>query len=610
MRSLYITFSEAFNALFDCHVLENELIIQECAVEFDEDYTLILFGLSKKFSLNPKQLGDKIGAYLLESGQISGFNVVKGFFNFSLSDADWLDNLKHLAQYSLDQRVKDSKIKEKVLVEYCSPNTNKPLHLGHIRNILLGWSVTQIMKSIGYHVETTQVINDRGVAICKSMLAWKKFSNGKTPESEHIKSDHFVGQYYVHFEQKFREEYKEWQTTTHAKELFAARNIIEESESIFFSGFKNNYFNEISPLGKEVRAMLLLWEKGDPETIALWKKMNNWVYSGFQHSYDKLGVNFDHYYYESQTYLLGNDLLEKGLSDHVFYKEKDGSVWINLESKGLDKKILRRSDGTSLYITQDLGTAHKRHENHQANRYIYVVADEQNYHFKVLFETLNLLGEPYAKYLYHLSYGMVDLPDGKMKSREGTVVDADDLMADVIQLARSNANERGELAVLSEEEQNKIIEQIGMAALKYFILKVNPKKRMVFDPKESVDMQGHTGPYIINAYVRIKSILRKEDADNKTYDIDIVNKGERRLIHKLSMYPEILKYSAEHLDPSHLANYLYNIAKEFHKYYHDNSILNAESESLKKFRLNLCKSISLILEHGMNSLGITMPNRM
>lgn len=610
MRSLYITFSEALVTLFNLHVLENELIIQECALEFDEDYTLILFGLSKKLSISPSQLGDKLGSHLLESGKIAGYSVVKGFFNFSLSDEYWLNSLKRNTLISLEHRVKDNRINEKVLVEYCSPNTNKPLHLGHIRNILLGWSVAQIMKSIGYQVETTQVINDRGVAICKSMLAWKKFSNGKTPETENMKSDHFVGQYYVLFEQKFKEEYKEWQDTSIAQQLFAKRKATEENESAFFAGFKNNYFNDYSPLGKEVRAMLLLWENGDPEILALWAKMNNWVYEGFQNTYDKLEVSFDHYYYESKTYLLGNDLLEKGLVEQVFYTEEDGSVWINLESKGLDKKILRRSDGTSLYITQDLGTAHERHDNHQANRYIYVVADEQNYHFKVLFETLDLLGEPYAKNLFHLSYGMVDLPDGKMKSREGTVVDADDLMAAVIQEARSNANERGELAVLGVEEQGRIIEQIGMAALKYFILKVNPKKRMIFDPKESVDMQGHTGPYIINAYVRIKSILRKEESDHKTFEIDRVNKGERRLIHKLDVYADVLKYSAEHLDPSHLANYLYNVAKEFHKYYHDNSILNAESETLKKFRLNLCDSTALILEHGMNCLGIKMPNRM
>lgn len=610
MSSLINIFSTAFFELFNFQVAENELIIQECAIEFDEDYTLILFGLAKRISSSPPQIAEKLGPFLIKSGAISKFSLVKGFFNFSLNDEFWISTLRLEVSSSIENRIKEPGNKEKVLVEYCSPNTNKPLHLGHIRNILLGWSVTKIMKSIGYSVETTQVINDRGVAICKSMLAWKKFSHSKTPDSEGIKPDHFVGQYYVLFENKFKEEYSAWQNSTIAREHFDLNKNIGETDEVFYARYKNNYFNEFSQLGKEVRAMLVQWENGDNETIALWNKMNNWVYQGFQTTYDKLGINFDHYYYESQTYLLGKNIIEQGLKNKVFYTEHDGSVWVDLSSKGLDKKILMRNDGTSLYITQDLGTAQERHNNHKANRYIYVVADEQNYHFKVLFDTLDLLGEPYAQSLFHLSYGMVDLPDGKMKSREGTVVDADDLMNDVIQEARLNAVERGELAVLEKEEQEKIIEQIGMAALKYFILKVNPKKRMIFDPKESVDMQGHTGPYIINAYVRIMSILRKEQADGVSFNIEVVNKSERRLIQKLKVYPEILKYSADNLDPSHLANYLYSVAKEFHKYYHDNSILNATSDELKKFRLNLCASISGILKHGMDCLGIQMPNRM
>lgn len=600
-------FQAAFEELFNISASSKELHIQACTPEFDKDYTFILFPWIKKLNKKPEEIGELLGEKLLSEKIISDYQIIKGFLNFNYPDRYWMQMLR--APYSLTDQENPKKA-EKILIEYCSPNTNKPLHLGHIRNVLLGWSVYKILKASGHLVETTQVINDRGVAICKSMLAWKKWGNDLSPERTGIKSDHFVGDYYVLFEKKFQEEYQIWLDSDQATEIHETKFAGIERKD-FKSKFKNEYFNSISPLGDEIRKMLVLWESNDPETINLWKQMNQWVYDGFEKTYNRLQIKFDHIYYESQTYLLGKDIIQKGLQSGVFYKESDGSTWVDLEPRGLDKKILMRKDGTSVYITQDLGTARQRHLKHQADRYIYVVGDEQDYHFKVLFETLKVLNESFADHLYHLSYGMVDLPEGKMKSREGNVVDADDLIDSVVEEARKSAQERGEIAVLPENEQEIIFNKIGMSALKYFILKVHPKKRMLFDPKEAVDMQGHTGPYIVNAYVRIQSILRKQEKQIDFNENQIsINRNEKTLIRLIRDYESIIQSAAKDLDPSHLANYLYQLAKEFHKYYHDFSILNADTEELKYFRLSLSRKVSDILKSGMECLGIEMPDRM
>ncbi|MCC6754537.1 MAG: arginine--tRNA ligase [Saprospiraceae bacterium] len=610
MAAFTTRFQDAFRDLFGIATENDDLILQVCNPQFQEDYTLILFPWVKKLGISPEVLGHRLGSALKENGAIVSFNVVKGYFNFSLPDQHWLEQFAQLKGMPVSERIKPNLPKGKVLIEYCSPNTNKPLHLGHIRNILLGWSVYKITHAAGYVSQTAQVINDRGVAICKSMLAWKKWGSGKTPQSTGIKSDHFVGDYYVLFEARFKEEYDIWTQSELAQSMYLERGSSRSPEE-FFSKFKNEYFNEHSILGREVRQLLLQWESGDPEVIALWSMMNQWVYDGFRQTYEKLNVRFDHTDYESETYLLGKGIVVDGLSRGIFEKDKSGAVWIDLTASGLDKKIIMRNDGTSLYITQDLGTARERHRRHQADRYIYVVGDEQDYHFKVLFETLRLLKEPYADQLHHLSYGMVDLPEGRMKSREGNVVDADDLVESVVDEARNSAAERGELAMLSDEEQERICQLIGKAALKYFILKVHPKKRMLFDPKESVDMQGHTGPYIVNAYVRIQSILRKgREMTPPEPEAIALLRPERNLIQSLMSYGEVIRTSSDDLDPSNLANYLYSLAKQFHRYYHDHSILSAESPSIIVFRIELCRCIAETLKHGMECLGIDMPDRM
>lgn len=610
MDMLSALFQQAFTTVFNYSGDKSEFAILNCSAEFDADFTFVLFPWAKKLEMRPDEIGLKIGNFLIENHSIANFSIIKGFFNFSLEDSYWITENSRLFGLNQSELINKTQLPQKYLIEYCSPNTNKPLHLGHIRNILIGWSLTNILKAIGHHVETTQVINDRGVAICKSMLAWKKYSNNETPDTTGIKPDHFVGDYYVLFDKKLNEEYLHWQTTIGAQAVFSSNLKEDESQTDFFKRYKNDYFNNFSELGKEVREMLLKWEHHDSETRSLWKKMNEWVYEGFKDTFNKLNVSFDFVYYESNTYLLGKDIVEYGLSQGVFYQLPDQSIWVNLEDVGLDNKLVLRSDGTSVYITQDLGTIRQRYETHHSDKYIYIVADEQDYHFKVLFETVKKLKEPYAGSLYHCSYGMVDLPTGKMKSREGTVVDADDLIEEVIQEATTMAEERGEIASLSQEQRTKICTEIALAALKYFILKVNFKKRMIFDPKESVDMQGHTGPYIVNAYVRVKSILRKarcEDASPKSIKIE---RAEKNLIRLMGNYDKILMESAESFDPAHLSNYLYQLAKDYHKYYHDYRILNAETLELKNFRLMISENVAKYILHGMNCLGISLPERM
>ncbi len=609
---------EAVKSLYGVEIAEKDVLIAPTRKDFEGDYTITVFAFSKAAKKSPVQTGEEIGNFIKENApQIDRFNVIQGFLNLVVSDAYWIDflsNAQNDAQYG--QLLPKN---ERVMVEYSSPNTNKPLHLGHIRNILLGWSTSKVLAAAGYDVVRTKVVNDRGIAICKSMLAWLLFGEGKTPQSEDIKGDHFVGYYYVQFEKEFQMEYKGWQSTDFALEcVYDVKKKEGQSIDEFFKEYKNEYFNKYSELGAKAREMLLKWESGDAETVALWERMNGWVYEGFNETYKKLGVSFDKIYYESNTYMLGKDIIEDGLKSNVFYQKPDTSVWIDLTDVKLDHKLVLRSDGTSVYITQDIGMARLRDKEWHCQKVVYVVADEQNYHFQVLFEIMKKLGEPYANGLHHLSYGMVDLPTGKMKSREGTVVDADDLIAEVIQEAANNSAERGEVADFTMEEKAEINRRVGMAALKYHIVKVNPKKRMVFDPQESVDLQGQTGPYIQYSYVRINGVLKKAEKEGlnlkQAVPYETLEPQEKDLIFKIYEYPKAIEEAAATYDPSVIANYCYDLAKSFHKFWHDLSIFNADpeksGEGVKIFRLQLSQMVGHVLKHGMDLLGIEMPERM
>ncbi len=597
--------------LYGAEISADQVAINSTRKEFEGDYTVVAFAFTRFARKKPDEIAEELGAYLArEVETIERYNVIKGFLNLSLSDTFWRGFLESICSDSSYGRHPSNG--QKVLVEFASPNTNKPLHLGHIRNILLGWSTSRILEACGYEVVKVQIVNDRGIAICKSMLAWEKYGNGATPQSSGVKSDHFVGDYYVLFEKKFQEEYKAWQESGQAEEVFEKQPENGQGREAFFKAFKNTYFNEYSRLGAEAKAMLLQWEAGKPETIALWKRMNDWVYQGFEETYDKLGVDFDKLYYESETYLLGKDAIQKGLEKGIFYQKDDGSVWIDLTDAKLDHKLVLRSDGTSVYITQDIGTAQKRYQDFGVDKMAYVVADEQNYHFQVLFEILKRMGEPYAEGLYHLSYGMVDLPSGKMKSREGTVVDADDLIAEVVEEARKNTVDRDTISGLPEEEQEAVVRQIAMGALKFFIIKVQPRKRMVFDPRESVDLQGQTGPYVQNAYVRVQSVLRKagEQRPGAAAAYERLEPQEKEILGMVYAFPELVKVAAVEYDPSSIANFCYDLAKAYHKFYHDLSILSAETEAAVAFRLQLSQAVANVLRQGMFLLGIEMPERM
>lgn len=595
--------------LYGFEVTQQPILITPTKKEFEGDFTVVVFPFSGALKTKPEELGAALGQYLLDQDNaFADFNVIKGFLNLTLSN-EAVKNLleSHIMAPNFGTFPANG---QTVLVESSSPNTNKPLHLGHIRNILLGWSVYKIMQAAGYEVKRVQIINDRGIAICKSMLAWQLFAEGATPASTGIKSDHFVGQYYVRFEREFSEEYQQWIESDAGQQIFQQRKEADESPVAFKSRFKNEYFNQFSSLGAQAKQMLLQWEDGDADTIELWKKMNHWVYEGFDVTYQRLGVAYDKLYYESDTYLLGKKTVEEGLTQDVFYQKEDGSVWVDLTDEGLDQKLLLRSDGTSVYMTQDLGTALLRNEDFAPNKMVYIVADEQNYHFDTLFKILKKLKAPFSEGLYHLNYGMIDLPTGKMKSREGKVVDADELMDEVITAATANSLERGSLDDLSEDAQKEIFTKIGLAALKFFIIKVNPKKRMIFNPEESVDLQGQTGPYVQNAYVRIQSVLkRNKELDYSNNYLDI-NEIERGLILSMSQYPGLVQSAAAEMDPSLIANYCYQLAKQYHRFYHDCPILNAESEDAKRFRLQLSSSVAAVLSAGMDLLGIEMPEKM
>lgn len=576
------TISELYN------FVPETIEVQHTRKEFEGQYTLITFPLIKQLQKKPEQIGDEIGNALLSKNFISGFNVVKGFLNLSLVDSFWVENLETNAcdeNYGLTSPHENAK---SIMVEYSSPNTNKPIHLGHIRNNLLGYTVAEIFKAGGNKVQKIQIINDRGIHICKSMLAWEKYGNEETPQSSGIKGDHLVGKYYVEFDKHYQEE---------IKELLAKGQSEEQAK-------KN------APLFIEAQEMLRKWEAGDEDVRSLWAKMNGWVYDGFSQTYSRLGVDFDHYQYESNTYLLGKDIIQKGLSQGVFFKKEDGSVWIDLTHDGLDEKLVLRSDGTSVYMTQDLGTAVERFETFNIEKLIYVVGNEQDYHFKVLFLILKKLGYKWANSLEHLSYGMVDLPDGKMKSREGTVVDADDLMEQMFQTAKEISSELGKLDGYSEKEKEQLYESIAMGALKYYILKVDPKKRILFDPKESVDFNGNTGPFIQYTYARIQSILRKEKVQEFNFLSAELNELEKEIIRHLNDFEETILKAGEELNPALIANYVYELVKLYNSFYQNYPILNADSKELKMLRLAISTWVSTVISSSLRLLGIKSPTKM
>ncbi len=588
-KSLEPTVRNGMKTLFDVEVPTVEF--QETRKEFDGDITVVVFPFLRFTKGNPFEIATKLGEYLKESvEEISDFNVVKGFLNLVISDIYYLNSFSKIYKNSNYGITKPELEDKSVMVEYSSPNTNKPLHLGHIRNNLLGYSVAEIIAASGKKVYKTQIINDRGIHICKSMLAWERFSNGETPESTGLKGDKLVGNYYVKFDQEYKKEIEE-----------LIKDGVNEKEA------KKN-----APILQEAQNMLRKWESGDEKVVTLWKTMNQWVYDGFDKSYKELGVNFDINYYESNTYLLGKDVVAEGLEKGVFFKKEDGSVWIDLTDEGLDEKIVLRADGTAVYITQDIGTAIQRIKDYaDINSMVYTVGNEQDYHFKVLFLILKKLGYKWAQNLYHLSYGMVDLPSGKMKSREGTVVDADDLMIEMTNTARDISQELGKLEAYSGEEKEKLYNTIGLGALKYYILKVDPKKRILFDPKESIDFNGNTGPFIQYTYARIQSILRKANFDYSHEIIGIsLHKKEKELIKLLENFPEIIKNAAENLSPALIANYTYDLVKAYNSFYQTVPILNCENIDEKVLRIQLSKRVGDVIKTSFKLLGIDVPERM
>ena len=610
---------EAVKALYGMEASEKMLQLQKTRSEFEGNLTLVVFPFVKAAKKSPEQTAQEIGEYLVQNcDAISKFNVVKGFLNLSIAEGAWLSLLQAIDQ---DDRFGMKKADENsplVMIEYSSPNTNKPLHLGHVRNNLLGWSLAQIMEANGNKVVKTNIVNDRGIHICKSMLAWLKYGNGETPETSGKKGDHLIGDYYVAFDKHYREEVKAL-TAQYVASGLPAEQAEEKAK-------------QEAPLIKEAHEMLVKWEQNDPEVRALWEKMNNWVYAGFDETYKKMGVSFDKIYYESQTYLKGKAKVEEGLAKGLFERHEDNSVWADLTNEGLDQKLLLRSDGTSVYMTQDIGTAEMRFQDYPIDKMIYVVGNEQNYHFQVLSILLDRLGFKWGKELVHFSYGMVELPNGKMKSREGTVVDADDLMALMVEDAYKTSMELGKFDDMTEEERREIARIVGMGALKYFILKVDARKNMLFNPEESIDFNGNTGPFIQYTYARIRSILRKSVecrtesvefataqpaadgtavANSTLYTLNSkLSEKEIELIQKMSEFGAAVEQAGKDYSPSGIANYCYELTKVFNQFYHDFSILNEPDEQKKAVRLMLAKNVAKIIKNGMGLLGIEVPERM
>ena len=591
MESLIIEkVAEGIQQLYGGEVNVNQIQVQKTKPDFEGDLTVVVFPFLRVSKKSPEQTAEDLGSLLVEQiDAIIGFNVVKGFLNFSISADYWLKEFKTISStqnYGLTQNSGKT-----YMVEYSSPNTNKPLHLGHLRNVFLGYSVANILEANGHQVFKTQIINDRGIHICKSMIAWQKFGEGETPESSGLKGDHLVGKYYVAFDKAYK----------------------AEIEQLVAGGMEKAEAEKEAPIFKEAQVMLLKWEAKEDAVIALWKKMNGWVYAGFDVTYKTMGVDFDELYYESDTYLLGKDVVEKGLSENVFYKKEDGSVWCDLSSEKLDDKLVLRADGTSVYMTQDIGTAIERYKNHNdLNGLIYTVGNEQEHHFKVLFAILKKLGYKWAEECYHLSYGMISLPDGKMKSREGTVVDADDLMNSIVNDAKEMTQERGHIDGMNEGEKESLYSNIGLGGLKYFLLKVDPRKGMIFDPKESIDLNGNTGPFIQYAHARIQSLLTKA-ADlgfSKEYAAVEINEKEQGLIKVLKEYPTIISEAGKNYSPAILCNYIFDLVKDFNNFYQTVDILREEDKNKLAFRLQLTETVGNTVKSGMKLLGINVPDKM
>ena len=586
--------ADAIKNLYGLETEPNQIQLQKTKKEFEGDLTVVIFPFVKAARKSPEQTGQEIGEYLLQNNPVvSKYNVIKGFLNLSINTSYWLETLNAIhadATFGTKTATDDAEL---MMIEYSSPNTNKPLHLGHIRNNLLGHSIAEIQKANGWKVVKTNIVNDRGIHICKSMLAWKLFGNGETPASSGLKGDHLVGKYYVIFDKHFKAEIKE---------------LIEK-------GMSEEEAKKSAPLILEAQKMLLAWENNDSEVRQLWETMNGWVYAGFDKTYKQMGVSFDKIYYESETYLEGKDKVEEGLASGAFYRREDGSVWADLTGDGLDEKLLLRADGTSVYMTQDIGTAKLRYDDYPINKMVYVVGNEQNYHFQVLSILLDKLGFEWGKSLVHFSYGMVELPEGKMKSREGTVVDADDLMEEMIETARETSQELGKLDNCTPEEIETIVRMVGLGSLKYFILKVDPRKNMTFNPKESIDFNGNTGPFIQYTHARIKSVLRKAAEQgldfNTLNDIQLeISEKESYLIQSLTEFPTVVRQAGEEFSPALIANYIYDLVKEYNQFYHDFTILKEENANLKQFRLILSESIASVIKTGMGLLGIDVPERM
>ena len=596
------TVMQAVKQLYGQDVPQKMVQLQKTKAEFEGNLTLVVFPFLKLSKLKPEDTAQQLGEYLAEHCKVvQKFNVVKGFLNLVIAPEAWIsllnriDSDPHFGQKAANEQ------SPLVMVEYSSPNTNKPLHLGHVRNNLLGWALAQIMEANGNRVVKTNIVNDRGIHICKSMLAWQKWGNGATPESTGKKGDHLIGDYYVAFDQHYRAEQAQ------LVQQFKAEGLTDEEAE--------KQAKEASPLMKEARDMLVRWEQGDEAVRALWKKMNDWVYEGFDQTYKMMGVGFDKIYYESETYLEGKAKVEEGLKKGLFFRKPDGSVWADLANEGLDQKLLIRADGTSVYMTQDIGTAEQRFKQYDIDKMIYVVGNEQNYHFQVLSIILDRLGFKWGKELVHFSYGMVELPNGKMKSREGTVVDADELMQEMIDAARRTSEGLGKFADMTEEERNEIARIVGLGALKYFILKVDARKNMLFNPEESIDFNGNTGPFIQYTYARIRSIMRKAEAEGFALPSSLpgslpLNEKEVQLIQKLNSYEAVVEQAGKDYSPSGIANYCYELTKDFNQFYHDYSILNAESQEAKTLRLALAKNVGNTIKNGMQLLGIEVPERM
>ena len=601
-QQLAASVSAALHHLYGQEVAADTIQLQKTKREFEGHLTLVVFPYLKMSRKKPEETAQEIGQYLMDnSGMVAAFNVVKGFLNLTIASDCWvalLGDINADARYGLTAPTESSPL---VMIEYSSPNTNKPLHLGHVRNNLLGWAIAQIAEANGNRVVKTNIVNDRGIHICKSMLAWQKFGNGETPASSGKKGDHLIGDYYVAFDKAYRQQVAELQAQ------FIAEGMDEEAA--------HNRAKAEAPLIVEAHEMLVKWEQGDEEVRALWRKMNEWVYEGFDETYKALGVGFDKIYYESDTYLEGRELVLEGLEKGLFHRKEDGSVWADLTDKGLDEKLLLRADGTSVYMTQDIGTAKMRYADFPIDKMVYVVGNEQNYHFQVLSILLDELGFAWGKDLVHFSYGMVELPNGKMKSREGTVVDADDLVAEMVRQARLTADEAGKFADMPEQERNEVARIVGMGALKYFLLKVDARKNMLFNPEESIDFNGNTGPFIQYTYARIRSILRKAADTGLDYRhlpaaVPALSTKEEEIVARVAEFAAVVRQAGQDYSPSVIANYCYDLTKEYNQFYHDYSVLREENEAKRQFRLVLSANVAKVIRLGMSLLGIEMPERM